>query len=147
MGSILKQIKRTQSRAALFYIDLDGFKKINDWGHDAGDFVLKEVALRLQNVARESDTVVRVGGDEFAILFTNIVDSNFIHDMAARINSSIDKPISHQERTYALGCSIGVAVAPDHTENASELLKRSDKAMYQAKKEGKNSYHIYSNYS
>lgn len=141
----LKLVRRNKKRVALFFIDLDEFKSINDgYGHDTGDHVLYEIAQRLKVSARESDTVARLGGDEFAVLVNDFADIEYINEAAMRINATMNEPVTYKGQQFAVSCSMGIAIAPDHSDSASELVKMSDMAMYTAKIAGKNTFRIYS---
>ncbi len=134
----LAAAKRQQSRVGLMFIDLDGFKAINDrLGHDAGDEVLREVAARLRRTARESDVVARFGGDEFAILAPQSDDSGLL-SLAERVVSNLCQPIALHGEEVSVTASIGLSVYPDSGESPMVLLKLADRAMYSAKKAGKN---------
>lgn len=122
-------------RLAILYLDLDGFKNVNDeLGHDAGDSVLKEVALRLQKHTRKSDTVARLGGDEFAVLITNMQDAAGARVRADKFHAALDQPFELRGKPYLLRASIGIAIFPDDGEQAQLLLKHADAAMYEAKR-------------
>jgi len=139
----LNQVDRHQYKLSLSFIDLDGFKEINDkHGHDAGDQTLIEVAKRLKKCVREVDTIARLGGDEFAVLMVDLNQEN-ISQAATRMNESISRPIAYQEKTLNVSCSIGIAIAPDNSCDNTTLMQMSDKAMYQAKMAGKNTFKIY----
>lgn len=142
--------------AGLFYLDLDGFKLINDaLGHDAGDEVLIQVAQRLMQTVRESDLVARQGGDEFIILapyeaqdgLSTVNSPELIHVMstiAERILAAIAKPFLVRGREYHIGASIGISLCPVHSCDAPTLMTRADSAMYQAKSVGGNSFQFFS---
>lgn len=136
----IARAKRTQTSLALLYIDLDGFKKINDaHGHDTGDTVLRVIGTRLQESIRKTDTAVRLGGDEFTIVLENIKhgtpDANII---AQKILKAIQQPIEIGSITAALSASIGIAIHhADDIINADQLISQADSAMYEAKNTGK----------
>jgi diguanylate cyclase (GGDEF)-like protein len=137
--------RNTGTGYTVLIFDLDLFKAVNDsLGHPAGDALLKAVATRLQEVAGESDTVGRIGGDEFAIL--HIAKSNQ-HDRAAdlaeRLLEVISAPYEIDGHRIVIGTSIGIAMAPHHGLDAEELLKNADLALYRAKSEGRNSYRFF----
>lgn len=142
--------------AGLLYLDLDGFKLINDaLGHDAGDEVLVQVAQRLGSAVRESDLVARQGGDEFIILapyepedsLSTVASPELINVMSAiaeRILEAIAKPFMVRGREYHIGASIGISLCPGHSSDAATLMTRADSAMYQAKNIGGNSFRFFS---
>ena len=139
----LSHARRNKSVLALLFIDLDGFKKVNDtFGHTMGDHLLEEVAQRLRASIRESDTVARMGGDEFTIILNNLQDIEGASCMAEKLIKAINQPIDLDGNTCNVGASIGIAVYPDHDGNINDLINAADSAMYQAKANGKNKYEI-----
>lgn len=127
---------------ALLYIDLDDFKSINDsLGHDLGDQILIEVASRLVKQIRASDTVARCGGDEFAILLTDPGDVVLVVE---RLLASVARPYRIEQSELHLTASIGIALDPDGLARPSHLIQQADQAMYQAKRQGRNTYQWYS---
>lgn len=137
----LSQASRAQSCVALLFIDLDGFKTVNDTlGHDMGDHVLVEVAQRLKDCIRESDTSARLGGDEFTIILNNLNNAQSASHIADKIINAINLPILHNGQTCHVGASIGIAIYPDHATHIDELIGISDTAMYRSKGKGKNSF-------
>ncbi len=140
----LQQAKRNQHRMALLFLDLDGFKQINDnFGHDVGDQLLKEVARRLQTAVREEDTVARMGGDEFIIILNQISNHEDAALVADNIMKDITRPIVLPQQTLNPSTSIGIGVYPDNGESVDELQKAADNAMYLAKEAGKNTYKFF----
>ncbi|MEA5097909.1 MAG: EAL domain-containing protein [Burkholderiaceae bacterium] len=140
----IDQAETSHKLLGVCYIDLDGFKQINDfWGHDVGDEVLVEVATRLQSCVGTADTVSRLGGDEFVVLLNGSSSINEIERTLRRMLSALSGPltISHQEAE--LTASIGVAIYPDDVEDADVLIRRADQAMYIAKRMGKNRFHLF----
>ena len=138
--AILKSI-RDGSSFGLFFIDLDGFKAVNDTlGHNAGDHVLMQVADRLARAVRASDTVARMGGDEFCTLMNGIGDSAPVARITEKLLLAIAQPMMLDGRTISVSASIGISIVPVHGQHADELLARADQAMYQAKQDGGNRY-------
>ncbi len=130
---------------ALLSVDLDRFKPVNDaLGHAAGDRVLREVAKRLRNCIREADLVARVGGDEFIVVMTRLQNHEEISALSSRIIDQLHQPIRVDDQTVFIGGSIGVALAPSDTNNAEELLRLADIALYQSKAAGRNTWRFYS---
>ena len=130
---------------AVLFIDLDRFKQINDvFGHDAGNQVLCEAAKRIGRSVREHDTVSRLGGDEFAVILEGIEATSRVSAIADRIRADINRAFPLSEREVYLSASIGIALYPRDGESAEELLKRSDVAMYQAKKNGRDNHQFHS---
>ena len=130
---------------ALFYFDLDEFKRINDTlGHDAGDRLLLEVATRLQKRLRAEDTIARLGGDEFAVLLSGIQQREDAMEVANNIQATLSSPIKLGNNEVIVSASIGITMAPFDSQEEEQLLKHADLAMYQAKAKGRNTYHFYS---
>jgi diguanylate cyclase (GGDEF)-like protein len=137
----LKQARRSGRRVALLFVDLDGFKAVNDrHGHAAGDHVLQQVAVRLTHALREEDTVARVGGDEFVLVLGHLADAQPAARLAAQLNADLALPIDWQGQPLRVAASIGIALFPDHAQDAHHLRRRADEAMYEAKKAGRNGY-------
>lgn len=130
-----------QSRVAVLFVDLDGFKPVNDrLGHEAGDELLKQVGKRFQQCCREVDTVARYGGDEFVFILTGQQNQQSAKQTAKNIIESIHRTFQINQQSVRIGTSIGIAIYPsDHTE-AAWLIKLADDAMYLAKQQGKNRY-------
>jgi diguanylate cyclase (GGDEF)-like protein len=135
---------RTQTNIALFSMDLDGFKKVNDtFGHDMGDKLLKSVALRLRSLVRKEDTLSRFGGDEFLILTDSFEKKEDLEELASRILNTIKKPFIINNQTISVGISIGVAYTIVKTTLTEEdYLKAADDLLYESKKTGRNKYTI-----
>jgi len=140
----LARAKRSGISGALLFLDLDDFKKINDdLGHDAGDEFLKEVSKRLQSVCRDVDTVARFGGDEFVIVFENIGGQETVIPLLDNILKQLSPKVMLQDKTLNISVSIGVTIFPEHGDDKLTLIKKADRAMYTAKKMGKNQFHIF----
>ena len=136
MAAIEAGIRREQP-FALIFIDLDGFKQINDlYGHAGGDVVLRGVASRLQNELRHSDYVCRIGGDEFACVIAPPITRDEVRHIAERLQELIALPYHFPNGEYRVGCSIGISIYPHDGVTADALLSLADVAMYQAKAEG-----------
>lgn len=132
---------RHHKQMAVLFIDLDGFKAVNDeLGHDAGDDVLKETACRLLSCVRESDTVARLGGDEFVAVLNDLANSQDVTVVAQKMLDALQRPFLAPEQQRHLSASIGIAVYPDVSADVSELLAAADEAMYSAKRRGKATY-------
>ncbi|MBK7686318.1 MAG: GGDEF domain-containing protein [Rhodocyclaceae bacterium] len=137
----LNSAHRSGRKVALLFIDLDGFKTINDtFGHEAGDHVLVEVSKRLVAILRDEDTAARIGGDEFILILGNLNDSEVISQIAQRVISEISEPINFSGKSLLVGASIGIGLYPDHADNAEALRRVADEAMYVVKKSGKNRF-------
>lgn len=141
----LAQVRREDKMLALMFLDLDKFKPVNDLlGHDIGDSLLKEVAKRLLNcVKRESDTVSRIGGDEFVILLSRIENEGDVEIVAKNILETMNQPFSIHQHSISISSSIGIAIYPKHGIDAISLMKNADNAMYQAKKSGRNCFRFF----
>jgi diguanylate cyclase (GGDEF)-like protein/PAS domain S-box-containing protein len=135
----LAYAKRERKMLAVMFIDLDLFKEINDlYGHETGDIVLKKVSRQLVSCVRESDTVARMGGDEFVILLPIIDHESDVTSVADKIIEAISQPIKVAKTHLHVTCSIGIAIFPQHGKDEKLLVINADMAMYQAKKNGKN---------
>lgn len=129
---------------SVFYLDLDGFKLINDTkGHNAGDQLLVEVGARLKKTLRESDLVARLGGDEFAILRRNEISTPSLSLLAEQLIFEIAKPYDVDNHQVTIGVSIGIALAPQDGSNVEALLNSADLALYRAKEEGKGTFRFF----
>jgi diguanylate cyclase (GGDEF)-like protein len=136
--------KRRQSGLALMMLDIDHFKQINDtYGHQAGDEVLRVTAHRLVQTVRKSDTVARMGGDEFIVLLPDLIDPLVVEEIAASIVLTLALPVSFAGSGIPVSVSIGVCTAFGADLNADTLLKNADAALYQAKAHGRNCFQIY----
>jgi len=135
LAQAIRIAKRDEHSAALLISDLDRFKEVNDTlGHHYGDLLLQQVAVRLRSVLRDSDTVARLGGDEFAILLPSITDQHQITLTANKIVAAIEAPFIFEDQNIHIGISIGVAICPADSEQASTLMRQADIAMYVAKR-------------
>jgi len=135
---------REKDTLGLMFIDLDGFKLVNDTlGHDVGDLLLKEASKRLLNCVRPSDTVARLGGDEFTVILHNIVDLQAAPNVAQRVLDALAKPFVLRDQEVFVSGSIGITAYPEDGDNALELLKNADSAMYQAKELGKANFQFF----
>lgn len=137
--------KRLNSSLALMFIDLDDFKSVNDsLGHDMGDRLLVEVAQRFSHRLRESDTLARIGGDEFVVIANCFSGQNDYAVLADELVSLACKPVKLDDRELYVGASVGIALYPENGETVGNLLKQADTAMYRAKKQGRNRVCFYS---
>ncbi|MDD2468391.1 MAG: diguanylate cyclase [Desulfobulbus sp.] len=137
----LSMSKRKGWKVAIMFIDLDGFKKVNDiYGHLVGDMVLKMVAQRLLKIVREADTVARIGGDEFLILLTEVYDHAAVVHVADKILHQLIAPFDLVGNEIKIGASIGIAMYPTNGDNIDLLIKKADSAMYKTKSLGKQGY-------
>jgi diguanylate cyclase (GGDEF)-like protein len=136
--------KRNDRKTAFIMLDLDQFKEINDnFGHDIGDEVLKEVSTKLTGILRQTDTVCRMGGDEFALLIPEIKAKEMIDEVAQRILEVIGKPFTVHSVEETISGSLGIAIYPDDGETLETLIKHADMAMYEVKRMGRNNYLFY----
>ena len=145
LNDCLEQCKRSDNLMAVFFLDLDGFKYINDtMGHDTGDELIKETAKRLCASVRNTDTVSRLGGDEFTVILTNLKHIDDISIVADKIIKNISIPCTIGDHNIKTSCSLGITVYPfEDADNAYTLIKQADTAMYQAKASGKNKYSFF----
>ncbi len=145
LGQGIERAKRNKNELALFFIDLDHFKEINDsLGHTVGDEVLQSVTQRLSKIIRAEDTLARLGGDEFTIIAEGVEQSQNASLLALKILKALAEPVIVNENTLYISSSIGISLYPGDGENAQDLLKYADAAMYKAKEEGRNNFQFYS---
>lgn len=145
LSQALALAEREKKGVALMYMDLDGFKLVNDnHGHDDGDLVLQVAANRILQCIRTADTLARVGGDEFVLLLQDVMDEQDALKVANTINSRIREPIPLSDGSQALvSLSIGIAIYPQHGTTADLLSLHADEAMYQVKRNNKNGACVY----
>jgi len=145
LGNALHRSRRSGLSVALLFVDLDGFKLINDsHGHEAGDEVLKAVAARLIEQVRPGDTVARLAGDEFVVLCEQIEQPATMSVLATRINDALRQPVDHGAVSLFVTASIGVAIGNGSTHAADDLLRHADTAMYAVKEKGRDSWQFFS---
>ncbi|MCD2515790.1 EAL domain-containing protein [Massilia sp. G4R7] len=136
---------RSETCGALAFLDLDNFKHINDnFGHEAGDVVLREVAQRLRENVREEDTIARLGGDEFVILVYHVASRERLADLVERVRRSVMRPVHVDGQEIFPGTSIGVSLFPEDGDNDDRIMRAADAAMYHAKTLGKNNFQFFS---
>ena len=141
MHSLRAQCAPGASGCALFSIDLDRFKEVNDTqGHAAGDYVLCRSAERLQVIADGHGMVARLGGDEFALLIPDAKDSQLLEDLASKIISAMREPVQVGGNNLIVGASVGIAIFPTHASDAEELLANANLALYSAKLAGRSGF-------
>jgi diguanylate cyclase (GGDEF)-like protein len=142
LGQALARAERTGSQIALLYCDLDGFKPINDqYGHDAGDAVLRQLAERLAERRRRTDTVARLGGDEFVVLLADLDDARVAANIVAlQCMEAVDRPFEFEGKKLALGMSVGIALHSGPAVAPSYFISQADVAMYQVKRAGKGGF-------
>jgi diguanylate cyclase (GGDEF)-like protein/PAS domain S-box-containing protein len=139
----LRWAERNPTLLALLYLDLDKFKQVNDsLGHPVGDLLLQEVARRLKQCVRESDTIGRVGGDEFLVLLNGISRSECASQVAEKIRVALDRPFDLAGHLVHVPPSIGIALYPEHAEDYTQLIRHADEAMYEAKRNGGNCFQV-----
>lgn len=140
----LAYAKRDNQSVALLFIDLDRFKPVNDtFGHVVGDWLLKQVSIRISGCVRESDTVARVGGDEFVVLLRIINSLDDAVTVAENIRSALGQPFNLAQQSLDISCCVGIALYPQHAANETEIMEFADIAMYQAKQDGRNRVSVY----
>jgi diguanylate cyclase (GGDEF)-like protein/PAS domain S-box-containing protein len=144
LGQAIAYAKRHDKRLALLFLDLDGFKQVNDkCGHDVGDAVLQEVAERLHQNIRGEDTVARTGGDEFIFILNDIAGAEDVAIVASKIIHILGEPFQVNGNSCHIGGSIGISIFPDDTSEMEVLVSQADDAMYKAKANGKNNYQFF----
>ncbi|MCD5362206.1 diguanylate cyclase domain-containing protein [Chromobacterium aquaticum] len=142
----IARAKRRNECIALLFIDLDGFKSVNDdWGHEAGDALLVEVAERLRQHVRAEDVVVRLGGDEFLVVAPGLERGDACGVMVRRLLAMLARPVALSVGVCTVSASIGVAFFPDSGGEPADLLHAADRAMYEAKRAGKNEFRLAGN--
>jgi diguanylate cyclase (GGDEF)-like protein/PAS domain S-box-containing protein len=149
--TLIHRSDRNKKTMAILYLDLDGFKDVNDtYGHEAGDYVLVEVSKRMKNLLRQEDVIARLGGDEFVIALSDISDEQNITPLLDRLLNNISLPIPYANKKVELqvSVSIGITTYPQESSMGPEaLLRQADQAMYQAKNSGKNQYRFFNSNS
>jgi len=144
VGQSLLNAKRQEHLVGLLYLDLDRFKEVNDsFGHAVGDLLLKEVSVRLADSLRLSDSAARMGGDEFTVILTKIVEPGDAAIVAQRIVDNIARPFLLEGHTVSVGVSIGIGIYPIDGEDPDTLLQKADTAMYRAKEAGRNLFRYF----
>ena len=134
-----KHAARTGLVLGLLFLDLDGFKKVNDrLGHAAGDELLQQVAIRINSCVRDTDTVARLGGDEFTVILTNVTDPTYIDTIATEIIGELCRPFTLRAGEATISASMGVALYPGDCNSPDELVTKADEAMYASKNAGRN---------
>lgn len=134
----LARSKRFQRQLAIMYIDLDHFKPINDtWGHAAGDAILREASQRMKAAVREVDTVARLGGDEFVVVIEDLKDHRDAGVIAKHLLTALGKVFHWQQHEFYIGCSIGISISGDDSDDANSLIEKADLALYRAKHKGR----------
>ncbi len=140
----IPSLKKNGKKMAIFFIDMDNFKNINDtYGHFTGDRFLIEVARLIKSLLHEQDTLARLGGDEFTVIMEDIDSLVDVASVAQKIIDTFDKPIKIENREFYTGASLGISIYPDDGKNYEELVKAADTAMYQVKESGKKGYKFY----
>ena len=140
----MKNAKRYEESVAVLFIDLDHFKNVNDsLGHSAGDKLLQDVSKRLKNSVRQSDTVARLSGDEFAIILDHFNHVDTIISVVQNIMHSLEKPLYIENQELYITLSLGISLFPEDAQDTDTLIKNADTAMYKAKNSGRNNYQFY----
>lgn len=144
LNQLLKASHRTGDQTAVLFLDLDHFKKVNDnFGHEAGDELLNEAGRRLLENVREQDTVARFGGDEFLILLGGLRNAVDVQRITENLLQIFWSPFYLRDRELMLTASIGIAIAPTDGDNAQDLIRNADIAMYESKTQGRNIYYFF----
>jgi diguanylate cyclase (GGDEF)-like protein/PAS domain S-box-containing protein len=137
----MRKTYRHNLKLALLFIDLDHFKEVNDTlGHDAGDLLLVEAARRINTCVRDSDTVARIGGDEFTVILAQLDDTGRVEQVAQKIIDAVAAPFQLGDESVYISASLGITLYPDDGFEAEDLLKNADQAMYVAKSRGRNGF-------
>jgi len=145
LSQALSQAQRYHRHLAVLFVDLDGFKAVNDnFGHNVGDFLLKEVATRLRSGLRAGDVVGRMGGDEFVVLIEEFKERSEIAEVARKIVEAAAQPVAVAGQFCQVTASVGISAFPQDGRDSQTLVRNADSAMYRAKEQGKNCYQFYS---
>jgi diguanylate cyclase (GGDEF)-like protein len=146
LNQAMARASRDKELIGVLFLDLDGFKLINDTlGHDAGDALLREAAKRIKACVRDSDTVARMGGDEFTVILCNVNTLASIEQVCKKIIEAIADPFALNGKNCSVSISIGISIYPDSGETSDQLVKVADASMYLAKRGGKNCYRFIGN--
>jgi diguanylate cyclase (GGDEF)-like protein len=141
---MIKEAKRRQEKVGVLFLDLDRFKNVNDTlGHTLGDLLLKEVAARLRGILRETDTISRIGGDEFIVLVPSATSEKDVVTVAKKLIRALQERWELGDKSLFTTTSVGIALYPDHADDVETLIKYADTAMYKAKEEGRNRHRFY----
>jgi len=144
LEAMIDEVQNGGTPAAVFYIDLDHFKDVNDTlGHHVGDELIRKVTLRLSHTMREQDLVARLGGDEFAVITSRATDKASLQTIAGRIISTLCTPYSINGHTIVIGASVGIAIIDERTDGAADIMRYADMALYRAKNEGRSRACLY----
>ncbi|MDH3388682.1 MAG: EAL domain-containing protein [Gammaproteobacteria bacterium] len=144
LNELIYRSQRYKFSSAVIYVDLDGFKHVNDhFGHEAGDRLLIQASANFKGIVRQTDSVARIGGDEFIVLITDIDGETSLITKIESLLREASRPIEFKGQKISVGASIGIALFPEHGDNAETLLHHADQAMYQAKNEGKNTFRFF----
>jgi diguanylate cyclase (GGDEF)-like protein/PAS domain S-box-containing protein len=144
LAKAVAQARRNRQKLAVLFIDLDKFKPVNDnLGHDVGDLLLQDVARRLKLCVRESDTVARIGGDEFVVIITDVKEPRDARVVAEKIIAAAGDAFYPKGHKCDIGASIGISIYPEGGADIKELVKNADMAMYAAKERGGSCFKIY----
>ncbi len=144
LTQVIRQSARDKHAAALLYLDLDDFKRVNDsLGHEAGDRLLKNISDRLTSIVRESDIVARLGGDEFAVLLIDAKSLRDVSRIAEKLIEQIEKPVPLDNKEFIVSTSVGITMIPTDGHDATTLLSNADIAMYAAKRAGKRNFRFF----
>lgn len=146
LAQLLKEAARDTRKVAILFLDLDGFKRVNDTlGHETGDRLLVQAAERLKSAVRDGDSVCRLGGDEFVVLLRNLTELSDARTVANNLISQFRHPFRLEERELVVTTSIGIAVYPSDGTTPTELLRNADTAMYHSKEQGRSTYNFFTN--
>lgn len=140
----INELNTLDTKMAILFIDLDKFKQLNDtYGHDAGDFILKETAERLKECVRSDDVVFRLGGDEFLVVLKNITEHSHAKSIVTKITKRFNQPALFNGKNIDIPLSIGIAISPDDSTDSEEIVKFSDVAMYAAKNDANSNFEFF----